>query len=151
ELERSLYFRVDRGKANYSPPNKTAVWRKFENVPLANGDDVGVITPWQFPDDQALDFSEGAQEDNILFLGLLDRFAAQGRWVHPVSGPTYAPHLFVKEPEARGAGVTKHRLTAAMRRLFAAKHIRVDEYQTSHGRTASRIVRTRAPEGRNET
>jgi RecA-family ATPase len=142
ELQRTLHFRIDRGKANYAPPAKSAVWRKFESVTLPNGDDVGVVTPWQFPDDGVLDFTEGAQEDNLLFLVILDRFTAQGRWVNPTSGPTYAPHAFAKEPEARAAGATKHRLTAAMRRLFAAKHIRVEEYRTTHNRPGGRIVRS---------
>ena len=141
ELQRTSHFRVDRGKANYAKPADSAIWRKFESVILPNGDDVGVVTPWQFPDEGSLDFTDGAQEDNLLFLAILDRFAAQGRWVNPTSGANYAPHAFAKEPEAKAAGATKHRLVAAMRRLFAAKHIRVEDYRLANSRGASRIVR----------
>jgi len=42
DLERTSYFRVDRVKANNSPPAKAATWRKFVNVDLPNGDEVGV-------------------------------------------------------------------------------------------------------------
>ena len=49
ELERTSYFRVDRAKANNSPPAKSATWRKFINVDLPNSDEVGVIIPWEFP------------------------------------------------------------------------------------------------------
>jgi AAA domain/Bifunctional DNA primase/polymerase, N-terminal len=41
EFERLSYFRVDIGKANTVPPAKAAVWRKFESVELANGDNMG--------------------------------------------------------------------------------------------------------------
>src|SRR5262249_4323536 len=49
ELERTNYFRIDRAKANYSGPAKTATWRQFVNVDLPNGDGVGVVTSWEFP------------------------------------------------------------------------------------------------------
>ena len=48
EHERAKYFRVDKAKGNYSPAIK-AVWRQFINVELPNGDDVGVVTPWNYP------------------------------------------------------------------------------------------------------
>src|SRR5262249_19854989 len=51
EEERALYFRVDRGKANYLPPAKSATWRRFENVRLLNDDQVGVVTTWEMPAD----------------------------------------------------------------------------------------------------
>jgi len=49
DIERTNYFRIDRAKANYSGPAKTATWRQFVNVDLPNGDGVGVVTPWQYP------------------------------------------------------------------------------------------------------
>jgi AAA domain len=49
ELERSNYFRIDRAKANYSGPAKTAIWRQFVNVNLPNGDAVGVVAPLAVP------------------------------------------------------------------------------------------------------
>jgi RecA-family ATPase len=51
EQERGFYFRVDRAKSNYLPPG-AAVWRKFENVELLNGDQVGVVTAWEFQTDR---------------------------------------------------------------------------------------------------
>ena len=53
EFARLSYFRVDRGKANTVPPAKSATWRKFESVHLANDDDVGVVAPWDHPDAEA--------------------------------------------------------------------------------------------------
>jgi AAA domain len=42
------YFRVDNGKSNLAPPEATS-WFKFVNVPLANGDNVGVVERWEWP------------------------------------------------------------------------------------------------------
>ena len=48
EHERLLYFRVDKAKGNNAPPSQ-AVWRRFVNVELTNGDDVGVVVPYALP------------------------------------------------------------------------------------------------------
>lgn len=45
-----LYFRAYSDKANLSPPADKSDWFKLENVELANGDHVGVVTQWQWPD-----------------------------------------------------------------------------------------------------
>jgi AAA domain len=49
EMERTIHFRIDRAKGNYSAPSKQAVWRKFVNVDLPNGDAVGVVRPGYSP------------------------------------------------------------------------------------------------------
>ena len=38
-------------------PAKAAVWRKFESVILPNEDDVGVVTSWNFPTDDVINFT----------------------------------------------------------------------------------------------
>lgn len=51
-----LYFRVDDGKANMSPPSEGATWYRLQGVGLGNGtadgpeDDVGVVVAWSWPD-----------------------------------------------------------------------------------------------------
>lgn len=56
---RRYHFRADNGKANLAPPGTKAVWYKLTSVPLGNGnadvasdegDQIGVVTPWQWPD-----------------------------------------------------------------------------------------------------
>ena len=47
---RRLHFRVDNGKANLAPPTDQAEWFKLVSVELGNGDQVGVVTTWQWPD-----------------------------------------------------------------------------------------------------
>lgn len=45
-----LYFRTYSDKANMSPPADSSDWFKLESVSLANGDEVGVVTKWEWPD-----------------------------------------------------------------------------------------------------
>jgi hypothetical protein len=47
---RRAYFRVQNGKANLSPPADVSEWYRLESVDLGNGDSVGVVTRWQWPD-----------------------------------------------------------------------------------------------------
>jgi RecA-family ATPase len=127
ELERTSYFRVDRAKANNSPPAKSATWRKFINVDLPNSDEVGVIIPWEFPTQDGPPSPEKAEAERKaehVFMELLVRFTLADRVVNDRSGPANAPSLFAKEREAKIAKVGKAALADAMRRLFEAGKIR---------------------------
>ena len=44
-----FYFRAFNGKRSFAPPAETSDWFKLENLTLANGDDVGVVTTWAYP------------------------------------------------------------------------------------------------------
>jgi hypothetical protein len=46
--DRQRYFRADRGKANMAPP-EVATWAQIVSVILPNTDNVGVVTPWTYP------------------------------------------------------------------------------------------------------
>jgi hypothetical protein len=127
ELERTSYFRVDRAKANNSPPAKSATWRKFINVDLPNSDEVGVIVPWEFPSQDGPPSPERAEVERKaehVFMDLLLRFTLADRVVNDRSGPANAPSLFAREREAKMAKVGKVALADAMRRLFEAGKIR---------------------------
>jgi hypothetical protein len=56
---RRSYFRTDNGKANLAPPSDKATWFHLVSVPLGNGpggtdgDMVGVVTTWEWPDHSA--------------------------------------------------------------------------------------------------
>lgn len=43
------YFRVNNGKANLAPANGGSDWYRFVSVDLGNGDNVGVVTAWNWP------------------------------------------------------------------------------------------------------
>jgi RecA-family ATPase len=142
ELERTSYFRVDRAKANNSPPAKSATWRKFINVDLPNSDEVGVIIPWEFPSQDGPPSPEKAEAERKaehVFLELLVRFTLAGRTVNDRAGPANAPSVFAKEREAKMAKVGKAALADAMRRLFERGQIRVEDYD-HRGRQAFKII-----------
>jgi hypothetical protein len=129
--ERMSYLRVDKAKGNNAPPAK-AVWRRFINVDLPNGDEVGVITPWDYPGQGEM--VETNQKAEHVYLTILDRMTLAGRTVNARGGPNFAPHAFAKEPEALLAKVSKAALAAAQIRLFAAGKIRMEEYGSGNHR-----------------
>lgn len=59
-----------------------------------------------------------------VFLDLVATYTAQGRNVSPNPGPTYAPALFAKDPQAKGCA--KAGLAAAMNRLLHQGRLRVE-------------------------
>ena len=128
EHDRARHFRVDKAKGNYSPAIK-AVWRQFINIQLPNGDDVGVITPWNYPGQ-----GEGTPEKDELersaeyvFMQLLHRFTLQGEAVSTKKQGNYAPRIFAKESEAKVARLNAILLENAMRRLLQKGKIKSEE------------------------
>jgi hypothetical protein len=138
--ERARYFRVDKAKGNNSPAAK-AVWRQFHNIELPNGDEVGVVMAWDYPG-QGAGTAETAEAERVadhVFMQVLRRFVLTGRIASDRTGKNYAPTLFAKEPEARGAKINKVMLENAMRRLFHVGKIRaIDE--GPGGRSVHKIV-----------
>jgi RecA-family ATPase len=64
-----------------------------------------------------------------IFLELLKRFASEGRNVsHHATSKGYAPTAFAKETEAKASQLRKADFEDAMRRLFEAKKIHVEDY-----------------------
>ena len=140
EVDRRLYFRIDRGKANMAPPG-AARWYKFESIDLPNGDSVGVATSWQPPRPRwrVRDDRGGRARGRACVPALLVRFTLEGRSVSASVSHSYAPNVFAKEREAKVAKVGKAALADAMRRLFEAKRIRVEETGSS-GKRKVRLV-----------
>jgi RecA-family ATPase len=74
-----------------------------------------------------LDKAAREQKAEEVFLALLARYTNEGRNVsEKETANNYAPNAFRKEKEAKG--LRKEELDAAMRRLFPAGKIHVDEY-----------------------
>jgi RecA-family ATPase len=142
EVERLSRFRVDRAKGNYSPA-QAATWRQFISVELPNGDDVGVVAPWNFPGqgEQTPEKAAADQKAEQLFLQLLDKFTARGANVSANSGPAYAPAKFAEVREAKTARVSKAALKAAMNRLLDSGRIRTEPFGRD-SRGSRRLVST---------
>ena len=66
------YTREGDSKNNLSPPNSDSTWRQMVSVELANGDNVGVVEPWSWPDA----FSDVTRTD----VEAVQRKVAQGDW-----------------------------------------------------------------------
>jgi len=80
-----------------------------------------------------------AKTDDI-FIVLLKRFASEGRNVgDKTNAPNFAAAVFSKEPEAKDERLRKADLEAAMRRLFKAGKIYVEQYGRP-SRPASRLA-----------
>jgi RecA-family ATPase len=103
-------------KANYGPTGTTITLRWKAGVYVPQGGPA--------PLDR---MAQEAKADDA-FLRLLKRFTAQGRNVCDRKGPTYAPAIFAKEPEAKENGIRKEHLADAMVRLFKASRIRLEQY-----------------------
>jgi RecA-family ATPase len=142
QADRMSYFRIDRAKANNAPPTRVATWRRFVTVDLPNGDEVGVVTPWEFPGQGAPtpEKAEAEQRAEQLFLQLLDRSTAEGSNISARSGPNYAPARFAQTPVAKAAGVSKAALIAAMQRLLDTARIKSEAYGRGD-RPSRRLIR----------
>jgi hypothetical protein len=86
----------------------------------------GVFVPE--PREGSLEKAAAERRAEELFLTLLDRFNRQGRNVSDKIGPSYAPALFTKEPEAKTNRVRKDTFASAMTRLFSAGKIHIEPY-----------------------
>lgn len=77
---------------------------------------------------QGLDkLAAGAKAERV-FLSILGTFEAQGRYVSAQPGPTYAPSLFAKHPDAEGC--TKRALATAMESLLSREIIEIGHHGT---------------------
>jgi RecA-family ATPase len=115
-------------KANYGPIGETITlrWNNGLFLPVGGAGYLDKLAVQQTAD--------------LLFLDLLTRFARQGRNVSAIrNAPNFAPAEFAREPEAKADHVSKQALTDAMRRLFVADKIRVEDYGRP-SRPASRIA-----------
>jgi RecA-family ATPase len=86
-----------------------------------------------------VDAVERAARAREVFLILLKSFNSQNRNVSANTGPTYAPTLFIKEQEARKAGVSKEDLEEAMSALLRENQIINEKYGRAD-RPSSRLI-----------
>jgi hypothetical protein len=112
---------------------------RLAGIEIENGDDVGVATAWYFPGQGSAEAEVADKAADHVFIQILTRFNLEGRSTSSSAGGGYAPNLFSKEPEAKMAKVGKAALADAMRRLFVAKKIRVEQ-EGAGGKRRSRLV-----------
>jgi hypothetical protein len=143
EHERSLYFHVDVGKANNARPREPA-WRRIVSVELANGDNIGVVEPWNTPGTAAENPEIAARQKACeeLFLVFLDQFVLRGQIVNDKSrSDCYAPRLFAEQDEAKQARFSAADFKAAMGRLLKDRRIKFEDATSRSDRERRKICR----------
>lgn len=116
------YFRSFNGKRNFAPPADQSDWFKLESVELRNGDNVGVVTPWQYP----ATWSDLSPE-------LIDRILEEIGAGLP-SGQRYSDAKSAKPPRAAWSVVQKHcpekpeSQCREIIRTWVGKELIVDDY-----------------------
>ena len=116
------YFRVENGKNNLAPPPDAAEWYEIKSVPLGNdagllqpGDNVGVATPWTWPDPLAglsgADFEAAAR---LIRAGRWRESSQATQWV---GRPDRASAQTRSEQESRQSPCRRHHQSMACRRL----------------------------------
>ena len=121
--DRAAYIRIDRAKGNYSRIGSETRWLTFDNGDLPQGDSVGVLKLWLLPGAEGA--TEIGEKADVVFLGILRRFTAEGRRASDRRGMNFAPKLFAREREAKEAKVGVAALEKAMRRLLAEFRIKM--------------------------
>ncbi|MGF6230518.1 RecA-family ATPase [Inquilinus ginsengisoli] len=113
-------------KANYGRSGDvlTVRWRDGIFVPLDGID--------------GLDAMARARKAEDTFLRLLGRLTEQGMNVSANNGPTHAPTIFARHPDA--GGVTKQELSRAMMHLLGAGSIRIMEFGPASKRRSKLVV-----------
>ena len=108
---------------------EAATWRQFVTSTSINGDEVGVVAPWNFPGQGEQTAAEGRRDQQaeryVPATARQVRGARRQRERQHRAEP-FAPARFAEEPEAKVAKVSKAALKAAMNRLLDAGRIRSD-------------------------
>lgn len=144
------YLKSTKPDAGEQPDNdlRQLEFKKNQYGPTAET----VVLRWQrglfLPEAGISNLDKAARDAKAdeLFLELLRRFSAQGRNLSDKpTANNYGPTEFAKEADAKSNGVRKADLEAAMRRLFAADKIHVENYGRP-ARPASRLAAGKAPQ-----
>jgi bifunctional DNA primase/polymerase-like protein/AAA domain-containing protein/primase-like protein len=114
-MEGSTLRELQFMKNNYGPLAASVVvqWDRGVFVPVVTGE-IGAPTK--------LDIAKE------VFVNLLQRYTTEGRIVNDRKGPTFAPTMFMDEPEARTMGCTRDMLRDAMLDLIRDKMVEVEGY-----------------------
>jgi hypothetical protein len=85
---RRSFFRVQNGKANLMPAPDQADWHQLVSVDIGNGDSVGVVTCWTWPD-----AFEGV---TVSDLRAVQSAIAAGRWRENSQATDWAGHAVAR-------------------------------------------------------
>jgi hypothetical protein len=125
--ERERHVKVAPAKRNYSATAAMPEWIRIENLIINNGDDVGVVTPWEWPGHDPAAFEAAVQRSEAVFLEVMPKLQRRGQRLSDKKGVNYAPKLIAQTPEAKESRVNETSLTEAMGRLIERGLLLVEE------------------------
>jgi RecA-family ATPase len=137
DYERERHVKVTPAKRNYSATAAPPQWIRIENLIISNGDDVGVVTPWEWPSSDPAAVEANVLRAQQVFLEAawrlieIDKVRLSDR-----AGKNYAPTILAATGEAKEARIAKGALEEAMKRL-----IRTGWLEVFDGRMNGRPVR----------
>jgi hypothetical protein len=136
--------KVTPAKRNYSATTAPPEWIRIENIIINNGDDVGVVAPWEWPSHDPAAFEAAVQRAEDIFLEVAARLIKRGqRLSDRAGGRNFAPKLVADTPEAKEMKVNETALKAAMQRLIERGAIEVfDGYKNGQPVHELRVVST---------
>jgi hypothetical protein len=133
DKERYQYVKISPGKRNYSRMATPAELIKIVSVFIPNGDDVGVVTPWEKP---FRDFGaqlEMSMRAEQVFMEVAARLIARGQRLSDRKSRNYAPKIIAAQQEAKKEKLRDGILEAAMWSLIEQGRLRIVEYG-GHGK-----------------
>ena len=98
--------------------------------------------------DVVTDAHATASRAKHVFLTILDRMTAAGRFFLPTKGTNYAPACFAGEPEADG--ITKDQFAKAMTAMLYSRVLTIEEYKTVDRKARNRLARGEVALGKEE-
>jgi hypothetical protein len=125
DYERERYVKVTPAKRNYSATAAPPQWIRIENLIISNGDDVGVVTPWEWPGHDPAAFEAAVQRAEGVFLEVATNMIKLGKRLSDKAGRNFAPNLIAETPEAKEMRVNETILKAAMERLIKEGRVEV--------------------------
>jgi hypothetical protein len=121
------YFRVYSDKANLAPPAEKSDWFKLESVELGNGDHVGVVVPWKWPDP----FSDITVTDLKAVQRAIDgKKLRENSQAKDWAGNTIAEVLGIDPTEKSN----RHKITSCIKTWVASGALRVSEIEDEKGK-----------------
>ena len=118
EYQRERHVKITPAKRNYSATSARAQWIRIENLIVANGDDVGVVAPWEWPGHDPAAFEAAVQRAEAVFLEVMAQLKKRGKRLSDKRGVNFAPKLIAETPEAKEIRVNETVLVEAMGRLI---------------------------------
>jgi AAA domain len=125
EYQRERHVKITPAKRNYSATSARAQWIRTENLIIANGDDVGVVAPWEWPGHDPAAFEAAVQRAEAVFLEVMAQLKKRGKRLSDKRGVNFAPKLIAETPEAKEMRVNETVLVEAIGRLIESGRLEV--------------------------